>query len=105
MPLIILTTTDATLLLNANPKRRKLPIQMQAADVDANNTGRIHLGLGPQPSGVVGHPNQGLIIVPAAGIEEPSGISPIDERYKQAIWAVSSVANQSLTVDEETESS
>ena len=101
MPLIVLPATTPTLLLNPNSKRRKLVIQMQPSDIDANNLERIHLGFGSQPIGTVGHPNQGLIIIGGAGIEEPSGDAPIDKKYQQAVWAVSSAVNQSLTVDEE----
>ena len=105
MSVIILASTLPTLLLNPNSIRRKLAIQMQAADVDAGNTGRIHIGFGSQPVATVGHPDQGLILLQASSIEEPLSNLPLDKRYKQAVWATSSVANQSLTVDEEVEES
>ena len=103
MALIILSTTAPTLLLNPNEKRRKIAIQMQPVDVDANNSGRIHLGFGSQPVATVGHPDQGLILIGGAGLEEPSGITVLDKKYKQILWATSSVANQSLTLNEELE--
>lgn len=101
--LIVLTTTNPTLLLNANPKRRRLNIQMQATDVDTNNTGRIHLGFGFQPTAAVNHQSQGDVLIQSAAIEEPTGNLPIANRYKGAIWATSSQANQSLVVEEEVE--
>ena len=103
MSLIILAATAPTLLLNPNDKRRKLSIQMQPVDVDANNVGTVRLSFGSQPSTAAGAPEQGLVLIGSAGIEEPSGISALDTKYKQAVWAVSSDASQSIVVSEELE--
>lgn len=99
--IIILTTTNPTLLLNANPKRTRLSIQMQPSSIDAGNTGRIHLGYGFQPVATVNHASQGEILIQSSSIEEPQRDVPLSEKYKGAIWATSSAANQSLTVEEE----
>lgn len=99
---IILTTTRPTLILNENPKRKRIMIQMQPFDVDGNNTGLIHIGTGFQPVATVGHPSQGEILLQAGAIVEPAAGEKISERFKRTIWATSSLANQTLTVEEET---
>lgn len=99
--LVILDTTNPTLLLNANPKRKRLTIQMQPSSVDANNTGRVHLGYGFQPTATVNHASQGEILIQSSAIEEPQGQALIANKYKGAIWATASAANQSLVVEEE----
>ena len=76
---------------------------MQPTDVDAGNTGRIHIGYGSQPVATVGHPDQGEVLLQSAAIDQPTSNLPLDEKYKQAIWATSSLANQSLTINEEVE--
>lgn len=103
MSVIVLTSTNPTLLLNANEKRTKVLIQMQASNVDANNTGRVHLGRGYQPIATVGHPSQGDVLLQGSGIEEPSADKPLDSSWKKSIWATASAINQSLTVEEFTE--
>lgn len=100
---IIIIGTLPTLLFNANPKRTKLKIQMQAQSVDANNTGRVHLGYGFQAVATVGHASQGDILIQTAAIEEPAGGGTIDTKYKRSVWATASAANQSLIIEEEVE--
>ena len=103
MATIILAANTPTLLLNENPKRKRLRLQMLAADLDANNVGRIHIGFGFQPQAVVGNPAAGEILVPSASMDEPPAGAEISPDRKKAIWANSSVANQTMTVEEETE--
>jgi hypothetical protein len=102
MPLILVGTAPVQ-ILPPNPKRRKLVIQMQSDNVDPNNTGRVHIGYDAQPVAVVGHPNQGDILIQSTAIEEPVSNLPLDDKYKKGIWAVASAANQSIVYDEEVE--
>jgi len=101
--LVKLTTTKPTLLLNANPLRKRFMIQMQPSSVDSNNTGRIHIGKGFQPVATVGHPSQGEVLIQSAVIEEYKRYKEDTLPYKGPIWAVSSKANQTLIVEEEVE--
>ena len=78
-------------------------IQMQSSQVDTNNTGRVHIAFGYQPVAEVGHASQGEVLLQASAIDEPQGNRPLDEQYKQAVWATSSQDNQSLIVEEEVE--
>lgn len=103
MSVLNLTGTDPVLLLNENPKRRKLTIQMQPYDVDNNNVGRIHIGYGFQPVATVGHGSQGEVLIGGSTILQPSTDAPLDEKFKRAVWVTSSVANQTLIVEEESE--
>ena len=102
MPIILVGTTPV-LLLNPNEKRRRLRIQVQSTNVDANNTGNTFITFGQQPVATVGHPSQGDVVRQADGIEEPVSNIPLDRKYKQAVWAVASAANQSVNVEEEIE--
>lgn len=101
MATIILTSTDPTMLLDENPKRKRLRLQMQAADVDANNTGNIQIGFGFQPQATIGLPLQGEVLIASASIDEPPAGANLSDARKKAIWARSSVANQSIIVEEE----
>ena len=74
---------------------------MQPSGVDATNSGNIFIGYGQQPVGTVAHVSQGEVLVQSAYIDQPPGGATLAERYKQAIWAVSSVESQSLIVTEE----
>ena len=99
--IILLSTTRPTLILNENPRRKRLTIQMQPFDIDANNTGLIHIGTGFQPVATVGHPSQGEIMLQGSAISEPEAGEKIGEKHKRSIWATSSVSNQTLLVEEE----
>ena len=101
--LLTLTTTNPTLVLNANPRRKKVAIQMESTSIKTSNTGRIHIGTDFQPVATVGHSLQGDVLLQAAGIEEPQGDAIISERWKKQIWATASATSQTLTVDEEIE--
>lgn len=98
--LINLDTTRPTLLLNANPLRLKLFLQMQPINVDNGNSGRIHIGKGFQPNSTVGDPNQGEVLLAGAAIEEIKQFEGDTRPYKGPIWATSSTANQTLVIEE-----
>lgn len=100
---INLTDTNPTQILNENPKRKRLRIQMQPFDIDANNTERIHIGFGFQPVATVANPNQGEVLLQGATIDEPQFTGQLTQNRKKIIWATSSKANQSLTIEEEVE--
>ena len=103
MATINLTSTAATQILNENPKRTRLRIQMLPFDVDAGNTGRIHVGFGFQPIAVVGHVAQGEVLLQGAAIDEPPVSGKLSPDRKRIIWATSSQNNQSINVEEETD--
>ena len=102
MPLILLTDTNPRLLLNANPRRKRLEIQMPSTVVNAGNTGRIHIGLGFQPETNVESTNSGEQLARGSAINEPQ-LGTLAEKYKQSVWARSTIANQTLVYSEEVE--
>lgn len=99
--MILIIGTSHRLLLNPNDKRKRLRIQVQTTNVDANNTGKVFVGFGHQPVATVGHPSQGDVLLQGDGIIEPGENSELNERYKQAVWAISDTAKQSVIVEEE----
>ncbi len=101
--LIKLSTTNPTLVLNPNPFRTKVSIQMQAKAVDPNNTGGIFIGWGFQPKTTVGHASQGEILIQTAATERPRAGEKISEQYKKALWLTSDTVNQTVIVEEEVE--
>lgn len=103
MSLIKLTANKPTLLLDPNPRRKKVLIQMQAKAVDSNNTGKVYVGFGFQPVAIVGNPNQGEVLIQSAYIEKPRTGEKLEEREKDAVWATSDTDNQTLIVEEEVE--
>ena len=103
MTLIVLTTTVATLLLNDNQKRKTLKIQMQPSSIDAGNTGQIRITKGHQPGIGATNPSRGEVLIQGGFIDEPKGGTKLDDLSKKAIWATSDTADQSLTVEEESE--
>lgn len=103
--MIILVGTTSVLLLDSNPKRKRYTIQMQATQVDAANTGRVHIGKGYQPVATVGHNAQGEVLIQSAITEEYKEFEGDHKPYKGPIWAIASAASQSLIIEEITEDS
>lgn len=99
----ILSSTEPTLLFNANPKRKRLVIQLQSTNVDANNTGKVFIKSGSQPIAVVGHASQGLVLMQSDVISQPLGGDKLDNAWKDSIWATADTVNQSLYLNEEVE--
>lgn len=100
---ILLVGTAQRLLLNPNPKRKRLLIIFQSSQVDAANTDQVFVGFGHQPQSTVSLPAAGYPIRQSDTISKPEPGEKLAELYKQAIWAVAGAANQSLIVEEETE--
>ena len=98
-----LALNTPTVLLKANPKRRRLIVQMQAELVDPTNTGKIFIGLGFQPVGTVGHSLQGEILIQSAALVYPLGGNVLESRHKGTVWALSDTASQSIYFEEEVE--
>jgi len=98
--LIKLAANIPTLILNPNPWRVRFTIQMQAELVDANNTGKVFIGIGRQPVPTVGHAGQGEVLIQSAAIERPEKNRPLEKFEKAAIWATSDSANQTIVVEE-----
>ena len=102
MPILIVGTTQR-LLLNPNPKRKRLVVQVQSTNVDAANTGIVFVGAGFQPQSTVALPNADYALMQSDAIVQPGEGQKLANRWKKAIWAVSNTAAQSLLVEEETE--
>ena len=104
MGVVILSANVPTKLLDANTKRTKVKFQFQSTSADINNTGLVFAGFGFQPVATAGHNAQGDILAAGDAIEEPQAGGVIDEHYKQALWVTADTASQSVTVQEEVES-
>ena len=102
MPIIIVGTTQRQ-LLNPNPKRKRLVIQVQSTNVDVNNTGITFVGGGFQPQNTVSLPNADYALMQSDAIDQPTQGRELSEKWKQAIWATADTASQSLLVEEEVE--
>lgn len=98
--LIKLPITTPTVILNANPQRRRFTIQMQAELVDANNIGKVYIGVGFQPRATVGAHLQGEVLIQSAVIEKPEAGHVLEENEKAVVWAVADTADQTLIVEE-----
>jgi len=102
MALHIFSDTNPVLLFNPNENRTRLAIQFRPFDVDSNNDGTVSFGFGFQPTANVDEAKAGEVLTPAASIDRPGQSGVLSEKYKRAIWARSSKANQSITYEEET---
>ena len=98
--LIKLPITTPIVILNANPARRRFTIQMQAELVDANNLGKVFIGVGFQPTATVGAHLQGEVLIQSAVIEKPESGHVLEDNEKAIIWAVSDTADQTIIVEE-----
>ena len=78
-------------------------VQFQPTNVDSNNTERIHISYGHQPTATIGHASQGEVLLQGSAVDEPSHGRELAPRYKKAVWATSSKTNQSVFVSEEIE--
>ncbi|MFA6161775.1 MAG: hypothetical protein WC766_06465 [Patescibacteria group bacterium] len=103
MRVITLDANVPMMLLDANPRRTKIVMQMQATDVDGNNVGKIFVGFGVQPVATVGNQSQGEVMLQASAIEQPSPGGVLNGKYKKSIWVVSDTASQTLVYEEEIE--
>lgn len=102
MPIIRVSTAQK-LLLNPNPRRKRLLIQFQSSQIDAGNTGQVFVGFGHQPQSTVSDPAAGYPIKQSDAIVKPEAGEKLAEIFKQAVWAIGDAANQSLLVEEEWE--
>ncbi len=95
--------TEQVQILNPNPRRKRLVVQVQSTNVDAANTGIVFIGGGFQPQNTVSAPNADYALMQSDAIDQPTQGRKLSDKWKQAIWAIASVAGQSLLVEEETE--
>ncbi|MFA6495441.1 MAG: hypothetical protein WCV87_03770 [Candidatus Paceibacterota bacterium] len=103
MRVITLEANKATMIMDANPRRTKIVMQMQATEVDNNNVGKIFVGFGVQPVATVGNQSQGEVLLQASAIEQPSPGGTLNGKYKKSIWVVSDTVSQTLVFEEEIE--
>ena len=102
MPIIRVGTAQR-MLLNPNPRRKRLLIIFQSSQIDAGNTGQVFVGFGHQPQSTVSDPAAGYPIKQSDAIIKPEAGEKLADIFKQAVWAVSDAATQSLIVEEELE--
>ena len=101
--MLTIVGTTPVLLFEKNEKRKRISMQVQSTNVDANNTGKTFIGYGHQPVATVGHPSQGEILMQSDAIDQPGASGILDKKYKGQVWAVSDTASQSVSIDEEIE--
>jgi len=102
MPIIKVSQAQK-LLLNPNPRRKRLLIQFQSSQIDAGNTGQVFIGFGHQPQSTVSDPAAGYPIKQSDAIVKPEAGEKLAEIFKQAVWAIGDADDQSLLVEEESE--
>jgi hypothetical protein len=100
MPRIRTIGTNPVQVAADNPDRRAYNLLMPATSVESGNTGRIHIGLGFIPSTVVGSPVQGHILTQGDQLRDEMLFADDYSVWRGSIWAVASVADQRLWVDE-----
>ncbi len=99
-----LADNTPTLVLNPQPNRSFLLIQLQSTSIDAANTGKIFIGYSRQPVATVGDPHQGDVLTQAAYILKTVKDGNLKEEHRGQIWIISDMANQTVLVEELTES-
>ena len=100
MILVTLPTTTQYLLLNANPRRKRLLIQMRSTIVDANNSGNIKIGYGSQPNTGDANPTTGDMLTQGSYVDKNETQGTMAPAAKDAIWIYSSSANQTIDYEE-----
>ncbi len=96
----IVVGTAPILLSNGNKRRASLAITMQPTSIETGNTGRIHIGKGFPPSATLGDGNQGDPLIQGGQITESAQFSGDPSLFQGQWWAVASVADQVLVIDE-----
>lgn len=100
MPRIITVGTDAVQLLAANPARVAWTVIMPATTIEAGNTGRVNIGLGFQPTTVVGAPDQGFILTASDQLRDAKVYEKDPSVWRGDVWARASAAGQRVWADE-----
>ena len=92
--------TDAVQAMGDNDGRRAWTIIMPATTIVAGNTGRVHVGLGFQPSTVVSAPDQGFALVAGEQIGDEMIFEGDISVWQGSIWLRANVAGQIVWIDE-----
>lgn len=97
----IVIGTDALIIANPNPQRRRMDITFLPSAIESGNTGRIHIGKGFPPSATLGDANQGDIINAGSAITDAEAYKDDPTVFKGAWWARASASGQIIVVDEQ----
>ncbi len=95
--------TTPIVILNDNPKRASYSIVMLPTTLEPGNTGRVHIEKGFPPSAVIGAPNQGFILEQGDSLMEFKRYKEDTSIFTGKIYAVASIDNQIIVVDESSE--
>ena len=95
--------TSQVKLLDENPRRKRVVIQVQSTNVVAANTGITYIGAGFQPQSSPTLPLADYSLLQSDLINLPTQGQKLSAKWKRAIWAISDTAAQTLLVEEETE--
>ena len=101
MPLIVLPDQIQFKLLDPNPKRKRLLIQMRSSIVDANNTGNIKIGYNFQPNTADTNPTTGEMLTQGAYVDKNEKLGTMPPAGKGQIWLYASAASQSIDYEED----
>lgn len=89
-------------LSSPNAQRNRWILEFTPTSIISGNTGRIFVGRGFIPTGVLNDPNQGDVLNAGAYINESKAFDADTLPFKGALWAISDTAGQVCTYDEET---
>jgi hypothetical protein len=92
--------TTPVLLADYNKYRASISIIYLPTNVEAGNTGNVFIGKGFTPVATIGSPAQGDVIQQAGEVSDSSKYKGDTSVFKGQYWAVASIANQILVVDE-----
>lgn len=92
--------TTPVLLAENTPKRTFISIVFLPTNIEAGNTGNLFIGKGFVPSATIGAPTQGDIVQQAGEINDSAKYKGDTSVFKGQYWAVASIANQVVIVDE-----
>ena len=92
--------SDPVLIANSSENRVSIAITMLPSSIEPGNTGRVHIGRGFPPSATLGDPNQGDILIQGQQIIEQEQFPNDPSVFKGQWWAIASIGNQVLVVDE-----
>ncbi len=97
---VTLPTTTPFLLLNPNPKRKRLLIQMRSTIVDANNSGNVKVGYGAQPNTGDANPTTGDMLTQGSYVDKNEVQGTMPPAARESIWLYSSAASQTIDYEE-----
>lgn len=92
--------TEPVVVANANPRRSFVSVIFLPTDIEAGNTGRVHVGKGFPPTATVGDPTQGDILQQGGEFRDEEKYEGDTSVFRGMLFARASAANQIVVVDE-----